>query len=117
MLLSFAIVLIIVSSLTCNNRQFAALCKAPEALFPGINQWADDLQVPLLVLVCSLHRPQPAVVEDRHEEALRQVVQVLTQREHIVALATSSSIDPTALHSRAKSTDGRTVALQGLGIE
>ena len=85
--------------ITCNNRQLAAFCKAPETLLPGINQRPNDLQVPLLVLVCGLHGPQPAIVEDGHEEALCQVVQVLPQGEHIVTFATSCSIDTTSLHS------------------
>merc|ERR1719222_557567 len=88
-----------------NWRRLATLCKAPETLFPGINQRPDDFQVPLLVLIGSFHGPQPSIVEDRHEETLGQVVQVLAQGEHIVSLATSGSINPTALHSRAKCTN------------
>ena len=101
---------------TCNDWQLAAFSEVSEAFLPGIDQWPDDLQVSLLVLVGRLHGPQPAIVEDGHEEALSQVVQVLAKGKHIVAFSTSSSINPTALHTGAKCTDRGTVAFQCLSI-
>ena len=92
-------------TITCYDWKFAALSKVPETLLSGVDERPDDLQVALLVLVRRLHGPQPAVVEDRHEEALRQVVQVLAKSEHVVAFTTCSSINSTTLHSRAEGTD------------
>ena len=40
----------------------------------------DDSEVSLLDLVVGLHRPESAVVKEGHEEALRKVVQVLSER-------------------------------------
>ena len=92
-------------TITCYDWKFAALSKVPETLLSGVDEGPDDLQVALLVLVRRLHGPQPAVVEDRHEEALRQVVQVLAKSKHVVAFTTCSSINSTTLHSRAEGTD------------
>ena len=66
-------------TITCYDGKLAALSKVPETLLSGVDERPDDLQVALLVLVRRLHGPQPAIVEDRHEEALRQVVQVLAK--------------------------------------
>ena len=65
--------------ITCYDWKLTAFSKASETLLSGVDERPDDLQVALLVLVRRLHGPQPAVVEDRHEEALRQVVQVLAK--------------------------------------
>ena len=100
--------------ITCYDWKLAAFSKVPETLLSGVDERPDDLQVALLVLVRRLHGPQPAVVEDRHEEALRQVVQVLAKSEHVVAFTTCSSVNSTTLHSRAEGTDRRTIALQCL---
>merc|ERR1719494_918470 len=93
---------------------FMVLSRAPETLLSGVDERPDDLQVALLVLVRRLHGPQPAVVEDRHEEALRQVVQVLAKSEHVVAFTTCSSVYSATFHSGAEGTDRRTIALQCL---
>ena len=92
-------------TITCYDWKLAAFSKVPETLLSGVDERPDDLQVALLVLVRRLHGPQPAIVEDRHEEALRQVVQVLTKSKHVVAFTTCSSVNSTTLHSGAEGTD------------
>ena len=91
--------------ITCYDWKLAAFSKVPETLLSGVDEGPDDLQVALLVLVRRLHGPQPAVVEDRHEEALCQVFQVLAKSEHVVAFTTCSSVYSTTFHSRTEGTD------------
>ena len=59
--------------------------------------------------VVSLHGSQQAVVEDGHEEALCQVVQVLPHRQHVVALAPGARVEPASLHARTEAADGGTL--------
>ena len=42
----------------------------------------DDSEVSLLDLVFGLQRPESAVVKDGHEEALRKVVEMLSERRN-----------------------------------
>ena len=53
-------------------------------------------------------------MEGTHEEALSQVIEVLTQSQHVVALPPGACIQPTTFHSRAEGTDGGAAHLLGL---
>ena len=66
--------------------------------------------------VVGFHGAQDSVVEDRHEEALGEVVQMLTHGEHVVALASRCCVHATALHATAETADGRALVRQRLRI-
>ena len=95
-----------------------ALSKHSQVLLPDVHKWPDHSQVtipggervssimcptpPCLAhtlngVVC-LHGPQEAIVEGTHEEALSQVVKMLPQCQHVVALTSGTSIQPSTLH-------------------
>lgn len=56
-------------------------------------------------VVC-LHGAQSSVVEDRHEEALGEVIQVLPQSKHVVALATGGRVQSPTFHAAAEAAHG-----------
>ena len=68
------------------NGQLVLFGKLPGILFPNENKGPDEPEVTLGNAVIGLHRAQKAVVEDRHEERLGQIVQVLPECQHVVSV-------------------------------
>jgi len=76
-------------------------------------QPSDSKQVlDLLDVVVRFHGAQPAVVEGAHEEALGEVVEVLAEREDVVAVGPRGRVQPAALHAAAERAHGRARLLQ-----
>lgn len=63
--------------------------------------------------VVSLHCAQSTVVEDRHHEALGQVIQVLPECQHVAAVPPCCRVQPPSLHAGTEATDGVQVWLFG----
>lgn len=113
-----------------NNWQLCLLSKLPEFLLSEKHQRSDHSQIPssgerkrgsihdirnwlvpkehddLLHSVVSLHGPEEAIMEGRHEETLGQVVQMLSHGKDIVALPPSTCVQTSTLHTRAETADG-----------
>ena len=53
-----------------------------------------------------LHGAQVAIVECAHDEALSKIIQVLTQRQHIVPLTPQCIVQQPALHSGTERANG-----------
>ena len=62
--------------------------------------------------VGGLHGTEETIVEDGHEEALGQVIQVLSESEDIVALPAGGGVESASLESGAETADGGTVVSQ-----
>ncbi len=84
-----------------HDRQARRARKVSGLPFPTVDQGADDTDVSLIVQVPRLHSPQLSAVEEGHQQALGQVVQMLRQGQHPVALAATGAIEDAPLHTRA----------------
>ena len=76
--------------------------------YGGTRTWEWNV----LDCVGSLHGSQESIVEEGHEKALCQVVQVLTQCQDIVAFSSGGAVEPASLESGAETADGGTVVAQ-----
>jgi hypothetical protein len=75
------------------NRKLLVLGEGFEGLFPHVDEGPNDPEVPLPDVVVGLHSPQLAVIENRGQEALGEVVQVLPDREDVVIVALGEAVE------------------------
>lgn len=86
--------------------QFMFLGEVTEQLLAAGDERPNNAQITGVDGVIGFHRTESAVVEEAHDERFGKVVEVLTHRDDIIALASSSIVDHTALHSGAERANG-----------
>jgi len=96
-----------------NYRQIHLKTEFTEESFTHEHQGANDAQVPSVVGLVCFHGSQAAVAEHTHEERLRDVVQVLAQRQYILPVAAHRSLYQTALQATAPRTDAELFGVIG----
>jgi hypothetical protein len=55
------------------------------------------------VIMC-LHGSQSAIMKNRHEKALNEIIEMLSEGQHIVAVTARSCVQPASLHAAAEAT-------------
>ena len=73
---------------------------------PAIGQGANDADIALVVDVVGLHGAELPTVEDGKEQALGQVIQMLAQRQDVVAVLPADAVHDAALHAGAIGAEG-----------
>ncbi len=88
-----------------NHRQLCRARKAGGLAFPTIDQGTDNADVSLVVQIPCLHGPQLPTVEERQQQTLGQIVQMLGQGQHPVALAAAGAVHNAPLHAGTVGTE------------
>ena len=85
-----------------HHRQAGLAGEVGRLALPHVDQRTDHPQVSFLDHVVGLHRLELAAVKRGHQEALRQVIEVLGKCQHVVAVFPGGVVHHSALHPRAE---------------